>query len=62
MSLRIANPHQAARLTIPLMKMIEPPSPTTQILPTTMKSAIAPSVARETFDPTVADMDLSLIN
>ena len=46
---------------ITLKNMRKPPSPTTQSLLTMKKSATAPSVARETFDSTVADMDLSSI-
>ena len=61
MTLWIATPHQAVRITITVMKMINPPSPTTQSHLTVMKAATSPSAARETFDSTVAEMDLSPI-
>ena len=61
MTLWIATPHQAERLTIPVTNMRKPPSSTTKILQTMTKAATDPSSARETIDSTVADMDLSLI-
>ena len=61
MTLWIVTPHQEVRLTILVMKVIKPPSPTTQILLTMTKAATAPSAARKTFDSTVAEMDLSSI-
>ena len=47
MTLRIATPHQAARLAITLMKMREPQSPTTQSLPTMTKSSNRPMSSEE---------------
>ena len=61
MTLWISIPHQAARLTIFVVKMGNPPSPTNQSLPTMIKSAIALLAARGTIASTVAEMDLSLI-
>ena len=48
----IATPHQAMRLVIPVMKMINPPSPKKM-----MKAETAPSESREKIDSTVADID-----
>ena len=62
MTLWIATPHKAVRLTIPLMKMRKPPLPTTQSLLTMMKSETDPLAARKAFDSTVAEANLSSIN
>ena len=62
MTLWIATTHQAVRLTIHLMKMRKPQSPTIQSLMTMMKAETAPSAARMKIDSTVAEMHLSSIN
>ena len=62
MTLRIANPPQAVRLTIIVMKKRKPPSPTTQSRGTMTKAEPALSTARKTIEKTVAEMDLSSIN
>ena len=60
-TLRIVSPHQTPRLTIYMMKMRNTSSPTSQSLINMKKAATDLSAARETFDSTVADMDLSSI-
>ena len=62
MKLRIATPHQAARLTIYLTNIRNPQSPTIQSLMTMSKAAPDPLAERITFDSIVAEMHLSLIN
>ena len=59
MNLRIATPHQAARIIINMMKMRKNPSPTNKSMMMMTKSATAPSASREIFDSSVAEMDLS---
>ena len=62
MTLRIATPHQAVRLTIFVMKTRKPPSPTTQSRVTIIKSATALTTARQKIETTVPEMYLSLID
>ena len=62
MTLRIATPPQAVRLTILAMKTRKPQSPMTQSRVTMIEPAKAPPTARSTTKTTVAEMDLSSIN
>ena len=62
MTLRIATPPLAVRLTIPVMKIRKPPLLTTQIWVTVTKSATVQSTARKTIETAVAEMNLSSMN
>ena len=62
MTLQIGTPHQAARLTIIVMRTRKPTLLTTQCQVVMTKSATALSSARKTIEKTVAEMDLLSIN
>ena len=62
MTLRIATPPQAVRLTILVMRTRKPPSHTTQSWLTMAKEVTALLTERKNFETTVAEMDLSSIN
>ena len=62
MTLWIATHHPEVILTIPLIKLGKPQSPMIQTILTMTKTASVPLAARITFDLTVAEMHLSLIN
>ena len=62
MTLHIATPPQAVRLTVIMMKNRKPPSPTTQSQVTMTKTATGLSTAGKNFETTVSEMYLSSIN
>ena len=62
MTIRIETPPQEVRITILVIKTIKPPSPTTQRRVTMTISSTALPTARNNFDSTIAEIDLSSIN
>ena len=62
MTLWKATPHPEVSLKIPPIKLVKPQSPMIHIMLTMAKAAAVPSAVRKTFDSTVAEIHLSLIN